>query len=55
MPESKTTASEAKTNAMLAWIFAPITSYVWKDSTDEFLKAHARASLYGPVRAGLPA
>ena len=46
MPESKTTASESKTNAILAWIFAPITSYVWKDNPDEFVKAHARASLY---------
>jgi uncharacterized Tic20 family protein len=46
MPEATSTASDAKTNAILAWIFAPFTSFAWKDSTDEFVKAHARASLY---------
>lgn len=39
-------ASSAKTNAMLAWIFAPFTSFAWKDDSDEFVKAHARESLY---------
>lgn len=40
------TTSQAKTNAMLAWIFAPITSFVWKDDANSFVKAHARESLY---------
>ncbi len=46
MTDTATVDSQAKTNAMLAWIFAPFTSYAWKDNTDEFVKAHARSSLY---------
>lgn len=40
-----TSASDSKTNAILAWIFAPITSFVWKDSPDAFVRQHARESL----------
>ena len=42
--ETNMTPSESKTNAILAWIFAPITSFVWKDSSDQFLRSHARES-----------
>jgi uncharacterized Tic20 family protein len=39
-------SSQSKTNAMLAWLFAPITSFIWKDDADAFVKEHARQSLY---------
>lgn len=39
-------ASDAKTNALLAWIFAPITSFLWLKDQDEFLRHHARESFY---------
>lgn len=44
-PAQSSTASDSKTNAILAWVFAPITSFVWKDSPDAFVRAHARESL----------
>lgn len=40
------TASDPKTTAMLAWIFAPFTSYLFKDESDPFVKSHARESFY---------
>jgi len=47
-------SEEARTNAMLAWIFAPFTSFAWKDDKDEFIKAHAGESLYiGIAQAAL--
>jgi uncharacterized Tic20 family protein len=49
------TASDTKTLAMLAWIFAPITSFVWKDHEDAFVKSHARESLYFGVASILVA
>lgn len=39
-------SQDAKTNAALAWLFAPITSFIWRDETDAFLRNHARESLY---------
>jgi uncharacterized Tic20 family protein len=45
-PAPSSAPTEAKTNAILAWLFAPITSFAWKDSSDEFLRSHARESLY---------
>lgn len=41
-----TSSSNSKTNAILAWIFAPITSLIWMNDADEFLKHHAKQSLY---------
>ncbi len=38
-------SSSNKTNAILAWIFAPITSIIWMNDADEFLKYHAKQSL----------
>lgn len=35
-----------KTNAILAWVFSPITSYLWKDDKDAFVRHHAIQSLY---------
>ncbi len=35
-----------KTNAVLAWVFSPITSFIWRDEKDAFLRNHARESLY---------
>ncbi len=45
--EKKATSakSDVKTNAILAWLFAPITSLIWKDDKDEFLSYHAKQSL----------
>jgi uncharacterized membrane protein len=37
--------SNSKTNAILAWLFAPITSLIWMNDKDEFLKYHAKQSL----------
>jgi uncharacterized Tic20 family protein len=39
-------SSEARTNALLAWLFSPITSFLWKSDKDAFLQKHARNSLY---------
>jgi len=46
MEGTSNVASEAKTNALLAWLFSPITSFVWKNEKDAFLQKHARNSLY---------
>lgn len=43
--------SNSKTNAILAWIFAPITSLIWMNDADDFLKHHAKQSLYWGVFA----
>ena len=52
MAEEKTASAapkmddgQAKTNAMLAWLFAPITSFIWMNDENEFLKFHAKQSL----------
>lgn len=42
---SATVDGEAKTNAMLAWLFAPITSIIWMNDKNEFLQYHAKQSL----------
>ncbi|MBD3280960.1 DUF4870 domain-containing protein [Candidatus Dojkabacteria bacterium] len=42
---AKTTDGQAKTNAMLAWLFAPITSIIWMNEKNEFLQYHAKQSL----------
>jgi uncharacterized protein len=44
-----TSPSNNKTNAILAWLFAPITSFIWMNDADEFLKHHAKQSLYWGV------
>ncbi len=36
----------AKTNAILAWLFAPFTSFVWRNSENELLSNHAKESYY---------
>jgi uncharacterized membrane protein len=45
-----TSTSSAKsgnnTNAILAWLFAPITSLIWMNDEDEYLRWHAKQSLY---------
>ncbi len=38
-------SGDTKTNAILAWIFAPITSAIWMNDTDDFLRHHAKQSL----------
>ncbi len=43
---TSSSASNSKTNAILAWLFAPITSLIWMNDADEFLKHHAKQSLY---------
>ncbi len=40
-----TVPSEVKTNAILTWLFAPITSLIWMNDNNEFLKYHAKQSL----------
>lgn len=39
-------ASPNRTNALLAWIFAPITSFIFMNDEDEFTKKCAKHSLY---------
>ncbi len=48
MAETKTQVSGSKdrTNALLAWIFAPITSFIFMNDKDEFTKKCAKHSLY---------
>lgn len=36
---------DTKTNAILAWLFTPITSLIWMNDKDEFLQYHAKQSL----------
>jgi uncharacterized Tic20 family protein len=38
--------SPNRTNALLAWIFAPITSFIFMNDEDEFTKKCAKHSLY---------
>lgn len=48
MAEEKTTENgsmDPKTSAILAWFFAPITSIIWMNEKDEFLRYHAKQSL----------
>lgn len=40
------THTDPKVNAMMAWIFAPFSSYLLKEEQDEFVRAHARESFY---------
>ncbi|MBN1332087.1 DUF4870 domain-containing protein [Candidatus Dojkabacteria bacterium] len=44
-PAAKTADGQVKTNAMLAWLFAPITSFIWMNDANEFLQYHAKQSL----------
>jgi len=45
MAETKTSQDNTKTLAALAWLFAPITSLIWMNEEDEFLRFHAKKSL----------
>ncbi len=46
--EKKQTSSASKnrTNALLAWVFAPITSFIFMNDEDPFTKKCAKHSLY---------
>ena len=48
MAEQKETAAPSpnRTNALLAWIFAPITSFIFMNDADEFTKKCAKHSMY---------
>jgi len=46
MAETKKASSPNRTNALLAWIFAPITSVIFMNDEDEFTKKCAKHSLY---------
>lgn len=49
MPEKNMSGSsnmDPKTIVILAWLFAPITSYLFKDESDPFVKSHVRESFY---------
>jgi len=46
MAEAKVQASENRTNALLCWIFAPITSFIFMNDKDEFTKKVAKHSMY---------
>ena len=48
---STASGSNSKTNAILAWIFAPITSLIWMNEKDDFLKYHAKQSLAWGITA----
>lgn len=39
-------ASPNRTNALLAWIFAPITSFIFMNDEDEFTRRCAKHSMY---------
>lgn len=43
---AETSSSTNRTNAILAWVFAPITSLIFKDDKDEFTRKCAKHSLY---------
>lgn len=45
-PEVSGNREDIKTTAILAWVFAPLTSFMWKDHQNEFIRFHARESLY---------
>lgn len=40
------TAAPNRTNALLAWVFAPITSFIFMNDEDEFTKKCAKHSMY---------
>lgn len=42
----KTSQATNRTNALLAWIFAPITSFIFMKDEDEFTRKCAKHSLY---------
>lgn len=42
---AQASGGNSKMNAVLAWIFAPITSLIWMNDKDEFLQYHAKQSL----------
>lgn len=48
MAEAKKSASAGpnRTNAMLAWIFAPLTSFIFMNDEDAFTKKCAKHSMY---------
>jgi len=48
MAEEKKVSSAApnKTNAILAWVFAPITSFIFMNDEDAFTKKVAKHSMY---------
>jgi len=48
---STASGSNTKINALLAWIFAPITSLIWMNEKDDFLKYHAKQSLAWSITA----
>ena len=43
---SATTSGNNRTNALLAWIFAPITSFIFMNDKDAFTKKCAKHSMY---------
>lgn len=45
MAEAAASGGDTKTSAILAWIFSPITSIIWMNDKDDFLKYHAKQSL----------
>lgn len=40
------TTSDPRTTAILAWLFAPFSSYLFKDEQDALVRSHARESFY---------
>jgi uncharacterized membrane protein len=48
MAEAKKSAGAApnRTNAILAWVFCPITSFIFMNDEDEFTKKCAKHSMY---------
>jgi uncharacterized Tic20 family protein len=44
--QPSTSATQNKTNAILAWVFAPITSFIFMNDKDEFTKKCAKHSMY---------
>jgi len=44
--EKQAAASPNRTNALLTWIFAPITSFIFMNDEDEFTRRCAKHSMY---------
>ncbi|MBU0975669.1 MAG: DUF4870 domain-containing protein [Patescibacteria group bacterium] len=44
--QTATSASPNRTNALLAWIFAPLTSFIFLNDEDAFTKKCAKHSMY---------
>jgi uncharacterized membrane protein len=45
-PQSSASGMKKETQALLCWLLAPITGLIWMNESDEFVRFHAKQSLY---------